>query len=171
MWKRVLQPNCLFVSVQLYGSMSLLFPGSVWRRLWTAPQIVVVITQNSPGVHYCKCVKRCVYAIYLHKYMFMCLCAHEICLLECVHLVRQVPLYPWWASLSQMDGLRQCRRGDSWLAWPLLAKGLDPVLWQLLTAPDGWPSPPLLPQPMSMHHGNSCLLRNQWCLTVCFNEM
>lgn len=27
---------------------------------WTAPQIVVVIAQNSPGVHYCKCVKRCV---------------------------------------------------------------------------------------------------------------
>ncbi|TNN39714.1 hypothetical protein EYF80_050120 [Liparis tanakae] len=35
---------------------------------------------------------------------------------------------PGEAGSGQMDGLSQCRGGDSWLAWPPRAKALDPVL-------------------------------------------
>lgn len=83
----------------------------------------------------CVCVCLCVHVCMCD----MCACVRTILAFMCIQSgIWWVSLHPWWASLSQMDGLSQCQRGDSWLAWPLLAQGLVPVLWQLLTAPDGW---------------------------------
>lgn len=84
------------------------------------------------------CVHACVVHVCPWMFLNMSACVNTF-LPSCVQSgIWRVSLHPWWASLSQMDGLSQCQRGDSWLAWPLLAMALDPVLWQLLTAPDGW---------------------------------
>lgn len=130
--------------------------------MWTAPQIVLVITQNSPGMQYCKCVEGCAFAIYVHKCLFMHLCAHEICLLERVHSFLRVHVVwvltgssPPMVGLSLPDGWSQ-PVSERWqlagLASPGQGSGSCP-----LTAPDSswWVTSPPLPPPMSLHHGNS----------------
>lgn len=161
------------MSVQLSGSKSLLFPWSVcWDWfMWTAPQIVLVIAQNSPCMQHCtsfNCVRSSV--TFVHIFLFApetCSCIPALMCLKPV--IWRVSLHPWWASLSQMDGLSQCQRGDSWLAWPLLAKIWilsSDSSWQLLMG-DTSTTPPT-------HELASWKLLVNWGIndvSACFNEM
>lgn len=176
---RVLQPNFIIVYLCVFGltaACHFCFPAlSVGGMIHVdsaadcagdLPEIALACRTVHVGLRVCHCIIAHVNVCSCIRVSVKHICSVCVCafLRPCARRpgLWRVPLHPWWASLSQMDGLSQCQRGDSWPAWPLLAEGLDPVLWQLLTAPDGWHvlcSPPNSHPPMSLHHGNSCFLR------------
>lgn len=168
-WRRLLRPNVLIVYLCLFWLLAachFCFSDLSVREWLTRTEhhrllMTTLNTQNSPGVWHCTSLymhvqKRACLASYLHKCLFekkkpiytqnRPTCFVYIPAIMCMQSgIWRVSVHPWWASLCQMDGLSQCQRGDSWLVWPFRAVDLDPVLWRLLTAPDGWRVS--LPQP------------------------